>query len=235
MPQPDLPFEFTNGAIPVELGKLRREEEYLLAEAYADSPVAEWALRHNEKYPEFIRPHIMYVAPDMSHRAVWVEHNGFVETPTEVLRPFSGYHVVCDCIEESIEDPHATGSMICDFVQEVLAQRAVELAKQNRIPDLLGALTEFDEDSLDYRLTFLGQELAIKAVAYLLETDKKHPESWTANRVNGLHDIETLAVYLGRSTIEVMPLLELMEGGDIIEFRADKVRLTPSQEAKIAA
>lgn len=58
---------------------------------------------------------------------------------------------------------------------------------------MLGAFTYFDEESTNFRLSPSGQELAIRAIAQLLETDHLTPQAWMANRIAGLHQIDGLA------------------------------------------
>jgi hypothetical protein len=119
--------------------------------------------------------------------------------------------------------------MHCDVIDQILIQRAAELANENRLPETLGALSEFNEDAMDYQLTFVGQELAIKALERLLDMDIRHPEYWAANRINRMHEIDPLSAFIGGSSRQLMPLLDLMEQAQLIEVNGDKVLVPLSQ------
>ncbi|MGC1177311.1 MAG: hypothetical protein WA843_04535 [Candidatus Saccharimonadales bacterium] len=227
------PDQYTNEAVFFEFNTRDSIAQRRSVEIYEGSGVAWWSRVRSERYAELIEPQLMYATPDLGHRVVWVKHAGLIEDRDEKPEPYVTYHVVCDCAVEAEQDPHPSSSLYCEYVDNVLNQRAQELAARHRLPETLGTLTTFDEETFDLRLTHLGQELAIRAIASLLEVDKKHPKTWAANRVNGLHEIDILGVFINQAAKEVMPLLELMEQGKIVEIDGDKVKLAPQQLGKI--
>jgi hypothetical protein len=196
---------------------------------YAESGIAAWAEARSEKYLEIVKPQLMYVYPNMEHSVAWVNHlgmTGFVDDDT--LTHFSTYHVVCDCAAETPKTPNPGINWGCEYLEGALLQRANDLGDGKSARAVLDSLTIFDEDALDFRLTAIGREVAIKFIANILETDKRHPETWMANRTTGLHEVDKLATFLGRGTEEVFPLLELMEEGNIVTISGDKVTLKAS-------
>jgi hypothetical protein len=223
-------FEFSgiedDTAVLFEFDRHQSFMQRLRNPVFANSGVAEWADARMSNFSEVVDPLLMYVAPDMEHHAAWVNHKGSVTSGEGKLQSFHFCHVICDCAAETQNDGHPASILNCEFIGKVLAQRATELATETRITETLAALTEYDDTEQDFKLTYLGQELAIRAIANLLETDLVHPASWVANRRNGLHEIGTLATFIGYGTEEVMPLLEIMEQGNIISINADTVRLT---------
>jgi hypothetical protein len=230
-------FEFSDTeADPAILFEFDRHQNFMQRwrnPVFATSGVAEWADVRMSKFSEIVDPLLMYVSQDMDHHAAWVNHKGAVVNDENQLQSFQFCHVICDCAAETEDDGHPSSIMTCDFIGKVLAQRAGELSLETRITETLAALTEYDETEQDFRLTYLGQELAIRAIAHLLETDLVHPASWVANRRNGLHEIETLATFVGYGTEEVMPLLEIMEEGSILDIRGATVRLTKDSRPEL--
>jgi hypothetical protein len=229
-------------AVLFEFNRRGTIQDRQLDEIYAGSGAAWWAYERTGKYSEIVEPELLYVTPnDEMHRVVWVKHVGVRENRLDQLVPYSVHHVVCDCaaeIDTTLEEEEKTtgfprSTISCEYVQNVLTQRAGELATRNRIQDVLGTYTLFDEEEQDFRLTGLGQELTIRAIAQLMEVDKLHPETWVANRVSGLHEVGLLAAFVGYGTEEIMPLLEMMEQGNIINISGDEVKLTPEQLVKI--
>lgn len=230
MSEQDSSAGLRNDAVLFEFNPRSVLEDRRLVELYATSGVALWAQEREERYLELVEPRLMYVDPNDMHRVAWVKHVGVSETEDGPPRPYSVHHVVCDCAAEAdagTEAHPASAISSCEYVEAVLGQRAQELGRQHGNADILNSLLVFDEEAWDFRLSSLGQEMVIRAIAYVLATDKRHPESWMANRISGLHDIATLAAIMLQGTQEVMPLLELMETSGTVEIRNGIVRIPP--------
>ncbi|HEX7633013.1 MAG TPA: hypothetical protein VF401_01660 [Candidatus Saccharimonadales bacterium] len=148
-------------------------DERHAVELYEGSGIAEWASARTGKFGETVLPKLMYVTPDLSHRVAWVRHSGLVEDLDENLVPYTKYHVVCDCAVDAEDSPHPATSTYCDYVDQVLFQRAGELAQERALPLVLSLdeFLKFDEDEMDFRLTAAGQDLAIRAIYNLMDTD----------------------------------------------------------------
>lgn len=207
---------------------LNRTEKQQFEGLYAESGIAQWAAARVSKFAEIVEPTALYVSADQAHTVAWVRHSGLVEGRAESPKGYHVHHVVCDCAAEVGDTAaHPDEVLGCDYVQEVLNQRAVEIGKKQAAGDMLSRLYRFDETTQDLRLCQIGQELVLLTIAYVLETDKNHPEQWMANRISGLHDIERLAVIVQQDTSAVMPILEQMEEVGLVEVRGDKVKLDP--------
>lgn len=203
----------------------------LFDEVFAGSGVATWADERVGRYAEFVTPRMVYLAGPDNHRVAWVSHQGLTSLYRGDTEPaYAEHHVVCDCAVEIGEpEPHPNSVIECDFVQDVLTQRARDLAQEQSLDDALQLLVEFDSETFNYRLTPEGQAVAIQALILLLENDKRRPEEWMANKISGEHHVDLLAAFLKLDITQVMTLLEMMQDRDIINLSKDKVKLTRTQ------
>ncbi len=197
--------------------------------AYRESGIAAWAKKRETRH-ETIKPRRLYVSDDGQHNIAWVEHTGHSQASEESsIKRYTVHHVVCDCAADAgTLSGHPEAVLACDYVQDVLTQRADEISKEQRVGEILSSMYYLDEDTMDFKLSLLGQEMALRAIVHVLETDKRHPEQWMANRITGLHDIDLLATIVRQDTSTVMPLLETMEEGGLVTIRKDKVKLDPN-------
>jgi hypothetical protein len=92
------------------------------------------------------------------------------------------------------------------------------MGRTTGLNDVLSNFTYFDEEDMEFRLSGLGEEVAIRAIATMLETDIKHPELWAANRLRGLHEIDIAGAFTHQGAHGVKPLLMMMERAGLIHI-----------------
>lgn len=197
---------------------------------YTGSALAAWAEERTRKFAERVEPQLLYVEPASSHRVAWLRHQGLAEDPDGEPRPFDVYHVMCDCAAEAdlpASDFQTDEAMVCDTVQAVMEQRARELSAEHRLDSLLHSVELSTVDSSTKRpiVNAAGEAVLIEAIKHLLITDRDRPSAWTANRINGAHDVGILAVYAMRQPEELLAPLELMEEAGLISVQGATVRL----------
>jgi hypothetical protein len=196
---------------------------------FANSGAGWWANVRAEKFSEVIEPRLMYVSSDLEHHVVWIKHSGLVETRSERLQNYTTYHVVCDCAVLKEEQGHPQTNASCDYVEDILVQRAAEMGRTTGLNEVLGNFTYFDEEDMEFRLSGLGEEVAIRAIATMLETDIKHPELWAANRLRGLHEIDIAGAFTHQGAHGVKPLLMMMERAGLIHINDNVFRLSSAE------
>lgn len=186
---------------------------------FIDSEVGAWAEDRQERYPEYIKPRIMYIAPygeSEVHHVAWVYHRGIrpLMNDGDFHTQYAVHHVACDCLgwasegQESIE-----AVMNCTVVNKVLGVRAQELASEFRNSELLAELGESAEAIRELMVTTM------------LERDHTRPETWMANLRSGALVVSALARTLSADRREILPLLDAMQARGMVEHDTYQARL----------
>ncbi len=190
-----------------------------------EGPVAVWANVREQKFGDTILPRHVYTerSGDEEHRVAWVYHSGI---DFESGETFSDHHIACDCLLEAeqsdSQDPILP--LDCDALRSVLNKRAWFVNATFRIDEVMKVFK--DGKAGDYEQLPAVHDFSVRTIAYLLEHDTRHPESWVGNVITGQHQVSLLSVVMQQPPEIIRWYGELLEQTGLVEFDGETLSLT---------
>lgn len=199
---------------------IKKEDYEKFIETLFTGGIADWASLRLDRYGDFVVLKQVYLEwPDPTqspHKVAWVQHYGLDPDPE-----FDNmHHIICDCAGHAAD---SSQPIFCSVAENAILERAAYTARNWHIPEVLALYGDIDVRVYDRNEEM--NDLLLRTMESILETDRDHPEEWVGNIKSGEHEVQLMSHILQQPEDVVKICAEILQLQEKVTIDGNTLRL----------